>query len=179
MARTVNVNLYTDGACSGNPGPGGYGAILEYTDPKGTVHERTYSEGFEQTTNNRMELLAAIVGLEHLVRPCRVQLYSDSRYLCDAFTRGWIEQWQREDFRRGKRGEVKNIDLWERLLRAASPHEVTWNWVKGHAGHPGNERCDRMAVQAYRPFLKAAEEDPDGAPEGIPPASPGPEENTV
>lgn len=150
MAGLVNVTLYTDGACSGNPGPGGYGAILQYTDSRGTLHERTYSEGFRETTNNRMELMAAIVGLEHLTRPCRVALFSDSKYLCDAFNKGWIDKWQKEGFRRGRSSEVRNIDLWERLLEVAGPHEITWNWVKGHAGNPGNERCDRMAVAAIR-----------------------------
>ena len=148
------ITLYTDGACSGNPGPGGYGLILQYTDKDGTLHERTYSEGFSETTNNRMELLSAIVGLEHLLKPCRVALYSDSRYLCDAFNEGWIKTWERENFRRGKKNEVKNIDLWERLLEAMKPHEVSFYWVKGHVGNPLNERCDKMAVQAYLSLSK-------------------------
>ena len=149
MAALLKVDLYTDGACSGNPGPGGYGTILQFTDAKGTLHERTFSEGFPETTNNRMELLAAIIGLEKLTKPCKVELYSDSQYLCRAFTEGWIYGWIRSDFRRGKKDEVKNIDLWERLLAAKKPHEVTFHWVKGHAGNPLNERCDRMAVSAY------------------------------
>jgi len=145
----MKVELYTDGACSGNPGPGGYGAVLQYTAPDGTLYEREYSEGFPETTNNRMELMAAIVGLEHLTRPCEVDLYSDSRYLCDAFNQHWIDGWKKADFRRGKKDEVKNIDLWERLLLAMRPHRVTFIWVKGHAGHELNERCDRLAVGAY------------------------------
>ena len=149
MGALMKVTLYTDGACSGNPGPGGYGAILQYVDPSGKLHERTYSEGFPSTTNNRMELLGATIALEHLLKPCEVTLYSDSKYLCDAFNKHWVEAWVRQDFRRGKTNEVKNIDLWERLLQAMEPHEVSFHWVKGHDGNPGNERCDRMAVEAY------------------------------
>ena len=149
METLLNVTLYTDGACSGNPGPGGYGAVLQYVDPKGRLHEREYSGAERETTNNRMELMAAITGLEMLTKPCRVALYSDSRYLCDALNKNWLESWKKSDFRRGKRDEVRNIDLWERLIRAMEPHEITAIWVKGHAGNPGNERCDRLAVQAY------------------------------
>lgn len=150
MDPVTRVELFTDGACSGNPGPGGYGAILRYTDPKGEVFEREYSEGFPETTNNRMEILAVAVGLEHLLRPCTVTVYSDSQYLVNAMTLGWLDGWQKEDFRRGRRNEVKNIDLWERLLRAQKDHKVEYIWVKGHAGHPENERCDRLAVSAYK-----------------------------
>ena len=150
MDARMKVVLYTDGACSGNPGPGGYGTILQYVSPDGTLHERTYSEGFPETTNNRMEILAAIIGLEHLVKPCEVTLYSDSQYLCKAFNEGWIYGWVKADFRRGKKDEVKNIDLWERLLEAMKPHKVTFCWVKGHEGNEGNERCDKMAVAAYQ-----------------------------
>jgi len=150
MAELLKVDLFTDGACSGNPGPGGYGAILQFTDDKGVLHERTFSEGFLETTNNRMELLAAIIGLEHLTKPCQVSLYSDSKYLCDAFDKHWVDGWKKVNFRRGKKDEVKNIDLWERLLKAMETHEVTFNWIKGHAGHEMNERCDKMAVAAYQ-----------------------------
>ena len=149
MAETLTVVLYTDGACSGNPGPGGYGAILQFTDRNGTLHEREFSGGFPETTNNRMELLAAIVGLEHLIKPCTVELYSDSQYLCKAFTEDWITAWKRQNFRKGRSNEVRNIDLWERLLTAMEPHEVHFHWVKGHDGNPLNERCDRLAVGAY------------------------------
>lgn len=149
MDALMNVTAYTDGACSGNPGPGGYGCILQFTDAAGKLHERTYSEGFPETTNNRMELMAAIVALEKLIRPCRVVLYSDSQYLIRPFTEHWIDGWIRRDFRRGKSDEVKNIDLWERLLKAKAPHDVSFRWVKGHDGNSGNERCDRMAVAAY------------------------------
>ena len=150
MDALPEVTLYTDGACSGNPGPGGYGAILRYTGPSGKVYEREYSEGFLETTNNRMELLAVCIGLEALTKACTVSVYSDSRYVCDAVNQGWIHGWVRQNFRRGKSGEVKNIDLWERLIADMKPHRIRFNWVKGHAGNEFNERCDRLAVSAYR-----------------------------
>ena len=137
------VTIYTDGACSGNPGPGGWGAILRYGE-----HEKELSGGEASTTNNRMELLAAIKGLEALNRPCQVELYSDSKYLVDAFNQHWIENWIANHWNRGKSGPVKNIDLWERLLKAKEPHQVSFIWVKGHAGHPLNERCDKLATSA-------------------------------
>lgn len=143
------VSIFTDGAARGNPdGPGGYGVVLQYTDNSGTVHEKELSQGYIRTTNNRMELMAAIAGLEALNRPCLVDLYSDSKYLVDAFNQKWIENWVRNDWKRGKSGPVKNIDLWKRLLLAMEPHRVQFLWVKGHAGHPENERCDRLAVKA-------------------------------
>ena len=117
-------------------------------DTKGEVHEREYSQGYVRTTNNRMELMAAITGLEALLRPCIVELYSDSKYLTDAFNQHWIEGWIRKGWKRGKNEPVKNIDLWKRLLKAKEPHEVTFIWVKGHDGHPENERCDRLATSA-------------------------------
>lgn len=143
------VLIYTDGAARGNPdGPGGYGAVLHYIDNQGVLHERTLSAGYVRTTNNRMELMAAIAGLEALKRPCQVELYSDSKYLTDAFNQGWIDKWIRNNWNRGKSGPVKNIDLWKRLLEAKDPHQVTFIWVKGHAGHPQNERCDKLATAA-------------------------------
>ena len=143
------VKIFTDGAARGNPdGPGGYGTILRYVDTKGEVQEREYSQGYVRTTNNRMELMAAITGLEALLRPCIVELYSDSKYLTDAFNQHWIEGWIRKGWKRGKNEPVKNIDLWKRLLKAKEPHEVTFIWVKGHDGHPENERCDRLATSA-------------------------------
>ena len=144
----MKVTLYSDGSSRGNPGPGGYGTILEYIDPKGELHTREYSEGFLQTTNNRMELMGVITGLEALNRPCDVNVVTDSKYVADAFNQNWIEGWIKKDFRRGKTDEVKNIDLWERLLAAVKPHKVTFTWVKGHAGHPQNERCDKLATRA-------------------------------
>ena len=143
------VRIFTDGSARGNPdGPGGYGTILQYVDTKGVLHERELSGGYRKTTNNRMELLAAIVGLEALNRPCEVELYSDSRYLVDAFNRHWIESWQRRGWKRKNGEPVKNISLWKRLLQAAQPHRVTYFWVKGHDGHPQNERCDALATGA-------------------------------
>ena len=143
------VKIYTDGAARGNPeGPGGYGAVLEYVDSKGQLHTREYSRGYVKTTNNRMELMAAIAGLEALNRPCRVELYSDSKYLVDAFNQRWIDGWIRKDWKRGKNEPVKNVDLWKRLLAAKEPHQVTFIWVKGHDGHPQNERCDTLATAA-------------------------------
>ena len=141
------VKIYTDGAARGNPdGPGGYGTILSCVDAQGQEHIREFSQGYKKTTNNRMELMAAIAALEALNRPCSIDLYSDSSYLVNAFNKHWIDGWKKANWRRGRNNEVKNIDLWERLLAAAAPHRITWNWVKGHAGHPENERCDRLAV---------------------------------
>ena len=143
------VEIYSDGSARGNPdGPGGYGTILRYTDPDGNVHEKELSEGFKQTSNNRMELLGAIVGLEALRFPCHVELYSDSQYLVKSFEEHWIEKWQKNGWKTSGREPVKNRDLWERLLTAMKPHEVHFNWVKGHAGHPENERCDKLATAA-------------------------------
>lgn len=143
------VRIYTDGSARGNPeGPGGYGTILEYIDTKGELHRREYSAGYRKTTNNRMELMAAITGLEALNRPCQVELYSDSKYLTDAFNLNWIPGWIKKGWKRGKNEPVKNVDLWKRLLRAKEPHNVRFIWVKGHNGHPQNERCDFMATQA-------------------------------
>ncbi len=134
------VYLYTDGACRGNPGPGGWGAILVYG-----VHEKELAGGEPETTNNRMELMAAISGLEALKEPCSVILTSDSKYLCDAYNEGWIYGWREKGWRKGK-DELKNPDLWERLYRLTERHKVSFVWVKGHNGHPYNERCDRLAT---------------------------------
>ncbi len=143
------VRLYSDGAARGNPdGPGGYGVVLEFTDSKGKLHVRELSEGFPKTTNNRMELLGVITGLEALNRPCRVLVYSDSQYVVKAFTDGWLDSWQKHGWRKADKTPVLNQDLWERLLAAARPHEVAWNWIRGHAGHPQNERCDQLATAA-------------------------------
>lgn len=145
----MQVDIYTDGAARGNPeGPGGYGTVLEYRDTKGNLHTKELSQGYRKTTNNRMELMAAIAGLEALNRPCQVNLYSDSKYLVDAFNQHWIENWVRKGWKRGKNEPVKNIDLWKRLLTAKEPHQVTFIWVKGHDGHPQNERCDALATGA-------------------------------
>ena len=145
----MKVTIYTDGAARGNPdGPGGYGTLLRFVDAKGTVHEREYSAGYKKTTNNRMELMAAIVGMEALTKPCEVTLYSDSKYLTDAFNQNWIGSWLKNGWRNSQKQPVKNVELWKRLLEAAKPHQVTYVWVKGHAGHPENERCDHLATAA-------------------------------
>ena len=143
------VKIYTDGSARGNPdGPGGYGAVLEYTDSKGQMHVKELSAGYKKTTNNRMELMAAIKGLEALNRPCVVELYSDSQYMVKAFNDHWIDGWIKKGWKRGKNEPVKNVDLWQRLLKAKAPHQVTFIWVKGHDGHPQNERCDTLATTA-------------------------------
>ncbi len=134
-----NIEIFTDGACSGNPGPGGWGALLRY---KG--HEKELSGGEAATTNNRMELLAAIMALEALKRPSLVDLHTDSTYLRDGITK-WIHGWKRNGWKTAAKKPVKNVDLWQRLEQALSPHEVRWHWVKGHAGHPENERADELA----------------------------------
>ena len=143
------VKIFTDGSARGNPdGPGGHGCILQYTDTKGILHERELSAGYVKTTNNRMELMAAIVGLEALNLPCQVELYSDSQYLVNAFNQHWIDGWMKKGWKRGKNEPVKNVDLWKRLLKAKEPHQVTFIWVKGHDGHEMNERCDQLATSA-------------------------------
>ena len=145
----MQVKIYTDGAARGNPdGPGGYGAVLEYVDPKGTLHTKELSQGYKKTTNNRMELMAVIVALEALNRPCEVELYSDSKYVVDAFNQHWIDSWLKKGWKRGKNEPVKNADLWKRLLKAKEPHQVTFIWVKGHDGHPHNARCATLATTA-------------------------------
>jgi ribonuclease HI len=143
------VKLFTDGAARGNPdGPGGYGSILQYVDKNGTLHEREFSAGYKKTTNNRMELMAVIVGLEALTKPCDVEVISDSKYVTDAFNQHWVEGWLKRNWKNSAKQDVKNIDLWQRLLKAKAPHNVMFTWVKGHAGHPENERCDNLATSA-------------------------------
>lgn len=139
--------MFTDGACSGNPGPGGYGTILRY---KG--HEKELSGGEANTTNNRMELTAVIVGLEALKEPCKVTLTTDSKYVADAITKGWAESWQKNGWRKADKKPALNVDLWEKLLLLIKNHEVEIIWVKGHEGHPENERCDKLAVNASQKF---------------------------
>lgn len=138
----TEVELYTDGACSGNPGPGGWGAILRC---KGV--EKELSGGEAQTTNNRMELMAAIAGLEALTRPCTVSLCTDSEYVMKGVTQ-WLRGWKARGWITAAKQPVKNVDLWQRLDAALAPHRVTWTWVKGHDGHPENERCDALARAA-------------------------------
>lgn len=143
------IVIYTDGACSGNPGPGGWGALLTY---KGK--DKEICDGEPLTTNNRMELTAAIVALETLTRPSHVALHTDSTYLRDGITK-WIHNWKRNGWRTSDKKPVKNADLWKRLEDAIEHHDVSWHWVKGHAGHDGNERADELARRGMEPFLKA------------------------
>ena len=143
------VEIFTDGACSGNPGPGGYGAILRYEG-----HEKELSGGEAQTTNNRMELTAVIVALEALKFPCKVILTTDSKYVVDGIEKGWAKSWRENGWKKKDKKPALNPDLWGRLLDLLEVHEVEFNWVKGHAGHPENERCDALAVEFYtRNFL--------------------------
>ena len=144
----MHVVIYTDGSSRGNPGPGGYGTVLEYVDTKGNLHTREYSAGYELTTNNRMELMGVIVGLEALTKACTVDVYSDSQYVVKAFTEHWIDGWIQKNWKQGTKSPVKKIDLWKRLLEAKRKHQGLFHWIKGHAGHPQNERCDRLATQA-------------------------------
>lgn len=137
------VEIATDGACKGNPGRGGWGAVLRAADGR----ERELSGGEPDTTNNRMELMAAIEGLRALKRPCRVILSTDSRYVMDGLTK-WIKGWQKNGWKTAARQPVKNAELWQALLAAAKPHRIEWVWVKGHAGHPDNERADKLASDA-------------------------------
>ncbi len=144
----MKVTIYTDGSARGNPGPGGYGALLKYTDPTGHVHTLELSGGYRRTTNNRMELLGVISAFEALNRPCTVDVHSDSQYVVNAFTQRWIAGWLKRGWKTSQKEPVKNVDLWKRLLAAVEPHSVSWHWVKGHAGHPENERCDALATAA-------------------------------
>ncbi len=137
--------IYTDGACSGNPGPGGWGAILEYQG-----HRKELSGGEKRTTNNRMELLGAIRALEALKEPCSVTLYSDSKYMIDALEKGWVKRWKANGWMRNKKDPALNPDLWERLLELCAYHRVRLHWVKGHAQNPYNNRCDELAVAESR-----------------------------
>lgn len=150
MGEKSKVFLYTDGACSGNPGKGGYGAILVFFDSNGQKHEKEFSEGFAHTTNNQMELLAVIIGLEALKRPCEVKITSDSKYVVDSINKGWLENWQAKNWRKAGNKPVPNVELWKRLVNAMKMHSIEFVWIKGHAGHEFNERCDRLAVEAYK-----------------------------
>lgn len=147
MAQQKHVDIYTDGACSGNPGPGGWGAILRSGE-----HVKELSGGEANTTNNRMELTALIEALSALRFPCQVTVYSDSKYVVDALKLGWARKWKANGWMRNKKEKALNPDLWDRLLALVDLHEVEFVWVKGHAGHPENERCDQMAVEQSRQF---------------------------
>lgn len=148
MTELSLVEIATDGACKGNPGPGGWGAVIRFGG-----HEKELSGGEPMTTNNRMELTAAIEALNALTRPCRVTLSTDSRYVLDGLTK-WIKGWQRNGWKTSDRKPVKNADLWQALIDAAARHRIEWIWVKGHAGHPDNERADKLASDAARTALR-------------------------
>jgi len=139
------VKIYTDGACSGNPGPGGWGAILQYGS-----NEKEICGGEDDTTNNRMELTAVIEALSALKEPCKVELVSDSKYVIDSIEKGWVFGWKRNGWIKSNKEPALNVDLWEKLLPLIGKHDVKYTWIKGHAGHPENERCDKMAVQYYQ-----------------------------
>lgn len=147
MPELTFVELFTDGACSGNPGPGGYGAIL-----RSMGYEKEISGGEASTTNNRMELMAVIRGLEALNRKCKVRIYSDSKYFVDAVEKGWARAWRKNGWVKGDKSKAKNPDLWEKVLKLLDMHEYELVWLKGHAGHPENERCDAMAVAESQKF---------------------------
>ncbi|WP_336985858.1 ribonuclease HI [Altererythrobacter aquiaggeris] len=148
-----HVEIYTDGSCKGNPGPGGWGAILRMGR-----HEKELSGGDPETTNNRMELLAAVAALNALIEPCRVDLYSDSKYVLDGMTR-WVVGWQKRGWKTAAKKPVRNTDLWHDLIEAAARHEIEWHWVKGHNGHPENERADILASDAADEAARVAAED--------------------
>ncbi len=143
------VYIFTDGACSGNPGPGGWGAVLRYN-----AAEKELSGSEKDTTNNRMELTACIEALKMLKEPCRVELTTDSQYVVNGITKGWAESWRRNGWKKSDKKPALNSDLWGELLELCERHEVNFNWIKGHAGHEENERCDRLAVDAYQRFIK-------------------------
>ncbi len=148
-AKRTEVELFTDGACSGNPGPGGWGAILRY----GT-HEKELSGGSAQTTNNKMELTAAIEGLKALKYPCRVTLCTDSKYVADGISKGWAVSWRARGWKKSDGKPALNPELWDELLQLCTMHDVKIVWVKGHAGHPENERCDALAVAETQKYTK-------------------------
>ena len=151
----MQVKIYTDGAARGNPdGPGGYGAVLQYIDTKGQLHERELSRGYKKTTNNRMELMAAIVALEALNRPCQVELYSDSKYVIDALEKGWAWGWKRRGWVKADKKPALNPDLWDTLLGLTRQHEMHYHWVKGHEANEKNNRCDEQAVLESRKFKR-------------------------
>lgn len=147
----MKVTIYTDGSSRGNPGPGGYGAVLQFVDSTGKLHERELSQGYATTTNNRMELLGAITALQSLREPCQVTLYTDSQYLANAINLGWLRGWKQKGWRR-KEGELKNADLWQTLDALLQTHKVQFVWVKGHADNVYNNRCDALAVAQREKF---------------------------
>lgn len=149
-----SVQIHTDGSCLGNPGPGGWAAVLRYEDEQGCEHRRELSGGYARTTNNRMEILGVVYALETLKQRCDVVLYTDSQYVAKAITAGWLPNWQRNGWQTSAKKPVKNRDLWEKLVPLLAAHDVHFRWLKGHAGNPENERCDVLArAQAALPML--------------------------
>ena len=148
MEKLTKVEMYTDGACSGNPGPGGWGTILRSGD-----YEKEFSGGEPETTNNKMELTAVIEGFKALKKNCDVTLYTDSKYVADALSLGWAKSWKENGWRKADKKPALNIELWDELLTLIEPHKLQIVWLKGHAGHPENERCDKLAVAAYQKYL--------------------------
>jgi len=146
------VQLFSDGACSGNPGPGGWGTILRFTDSAGRLHDRELSGGEAHTTNNRMELTGVLAGLMALKAPCAVIVTTDSKYVADSIGKGWVYGWKKKGWIKADKKPALNVDLWEQILPLLQKHQVTIVWVKGHAGHPENERCDRLAVAEREKF---------------------------
>lgn len=148
MSSKTKVDMYTDGACSGNPGPGGWGTIL-----RSGTYEKEFLGGEPETTNNRMELTAVIEGFKALKKPCDVTLYTDSKYVAEALDKGWAKQWKANGWRKSNKKPALNIELWDELLTLIEEHDLKIIWLKGHAGHPENERCDHLAVSAYQKYL--------------------------
>lgn len=147
----MKVKLFSDGACKGNPdGPGGYGTLLQCIDKDNKLYEKEFTAGYKSTTNNRMELMGVITGFEALKTKCQVEVVSDSKYVCDAFNKGWIYSWMKNNWIKSDKQPVKNRELWERLLKAMEGHEVTFSWIKGHAGHRENEICDSLASNSAK-----------------------------
>lgn len=144
-----HIDIFTDGACSGNPGPGGWGSILRYN-----TTEKELSGSEKETTNNRMELTAVIMALSALKEPCDITVYTDSKYVCDAINKGWVFGWKKKGWIKSDKKPALNVDLWEKLLSLLKTHQTQFIWIKGHAGHPENERCDRLAVNEYSKYLK-------------------------
>lgn len=148
VIKMKEINIYTDGACSGNPGPGGWGAVLVYKE-----NEKQLSGSDKNTTNNRMEMTAVIEALKALKKPCKVTLTTDSKYVCDAINKGWVYSWKKNNWKKSDKKPALNVDLWEEMLKQLDIHEVEFVWVKGHNGHKYNEICDKLAVEEYQKYL--------------------------
>ena len=157
-----HVEIYTDGACSGNPGPGGWGAILRFRSAAGKVFEKEISGGEASTTNNRMELTGLLEALRQLKEPCDIDLYSDSQYVINGLEKGWAKSWRARGWKKADKSPALNPDLWAPLLEESEKHKIHYHWLKGHAGHPENERCDRLAVEQSKKYHPPARATPGG-----------------